>query len=83
MAERTLPDDALSFIRNCIRGGRILWTYHVNMRLGQRFVARETIIHAADSYEIVEAYPEDKYFPSYLVLGQEGERGFMCWLAPM
>ncbi len=76
MAERTLPDDVPSFIRECVRGGRILWTYHVNMRLGQRFIARETIIRAIDTYEIVESYPEDKYFPSYLVLGREGADAF-------
>ena len=70
VAERKLPDDPISFIRNCLRGGRILWTYHVNMRLGGRFIARETIIAAAESYEIVEAYPEDKYIPSYLLLGR-------------
>jgi hypothetical protein len=46
------------------------------MRLGQRFIARETIIAAAESYEIVEAYPEDKYFPSYLPLGRHGEETF-------
>jgi hypothetical protein len=45
------------------------------MRLGQRFIARETII-AAESYEIVEAYPDDKYFPSYLLLGRQGEGAF-------
>ena len=45
------------------------------MRLGQRFIARETII-AAESYEIVEAYPDDKYFPSYLLLGRLGEEVF-------
>ncbi len=76
MAERKLPDDPTSFIRDCLRGGRILWTYHVNMRLGLRFIARETIISAANSYEIVEAYPEDKYFPSYLLLGRQGEEAF-------
>ncbi len=76
MAERNLPDDPLAFIRERLRGGRILWTYHVNMRLGRRFIARETIISAADSYEIVEAYPEDKYFPSYLLLGRQGEEAF-------
>ena len=46
------------------------------MRLGQRFIARETIIQAADTYEIVEAYPEDKYFPRYLLLGREGDDVF-------
>jgi hypothetical protein len=45
------------------------------MRLGQRFIARETIIHAADTYEI-EAYPEDRYFPSYLLVGREGDDAF-------
>ena len=76
MTEPKVPDDPLSFIRDCIRGGRILWTYHVNMRLGQRFIARETIIRATESYEIVEAYPEDKYFPSYLLLGKHGDEAF-------
>ena len=76
MAERKLPDDPLSFIREFVRGGRILWTYHVNMRLGRRFIAREAIISAADSYEIVEAYPEDKYFPSYLLVGRQGKNAF-------
>lgn len=76
MAEPKLPDDPLSFIRDCIRGGRILWTYHVNMRLGERFIARERIIQAAESYEIIEEYPEDKYFPSYLLLGRQGEEAF-------
>ncbi len=46
------------------------------MRLGQRFIARETIIQAADTYELVEAYPEDKYFPSYLLLGRDGDATF-------
>jgi len=46
------------------------------MRLGPRFIARETIIAAAESYEIVEAYPDDKYFLSYLLLGRRGEEAF-------
>lgn len=46
------------------------------MRLGQRFIARETLIRAAGTYEIVEAYPEAKYFPSYLLLGREGGDAF-------
>ena len=54
----------------------MLWTYHVNLRLGQRFIARETIIGAAASYEIVEPYPDDKYLPSYLLLGRRGEEAF-------
>lgn len=53
-----------------------MWTYHVNMRFGQRFIARDTIVGASASYEIVEEYPEDKYSPSYLLLGRQESGGF-------
>ena len=50
----------------------------LDMRLGERFIARETISpqKRAVPYEIVEAYQEDKYFPSYLLLGREGDVAF-------
>ena len=48
----------------------ILWTYHVNLRLKGRSVSRQTILDAVDSYEVVEAYPDDKYLPSYLLLAR-------------
>ena len=67
-SRRTLPDDPVAFIQACVRGRRILWTYHVNLRFQGRFVERQTILDAVDSYEIVELYPEDKYLPSCLVL---------------
>ena len=39
------------------------------MRLAGRYLRRAEILDAVDSYEIVESYPEDKYLPSYLVMG--------------
>lgn len=45
------------------------------MRLGQRFISRNTIVGAQD-YEVVEAYPDDKYLPSYLLLGRRGDIAF-------
>ncbi len=74
--DRKVPDDPLTFIRECIRSRRVLWTYHVNMRLHGRYITRPEILEAVESYEVIEAYPEDKYFPSYLVLGQHGGSGF-------
>ena len=68
MAERKIPGSPLLFIRDCLHGGRMLWTYHVNMRLRQRFITREVIIAAVESYE-VRRESQDKYFPSYLLLG--------------
>lgn len=68
--ERPLPDRPLDFIRRCVREHKILWTYHANMRLRRRFIERDTILEAFESFEIIESYPDDKYFPSYLVLGR-------------
>lgn len=70
--ERMLPDDPVRYIQDCVRRGRLLWTYHVNMRLVGRFIPRELILAAVDTFELVEAYPDDKYLPSYLLLGRAG-----------
>ena len=67
---RKFPEDPLEFIRQCIRQRKILWTYHINMRLKQRSITRHEIISSTVAYEIVDAYPEDKYFPSYLIFSQ-------------
>ena len=58
MAQRALPDDPVTFIQQSLRRGQVFWTYHVNMRLGQRFIFRNTIL-AAEGYEVIEAYPDD------------------------
>jgi len=46
------------------------------MRLADRFIPRETILDAVETFELVEAYPGDKYLPSYLVLGRAGTDAF-------
>jgi hypothetical protein len=74
--QHKLPDDPLAFIQTCVRQQSIFWTYHVNMRLQRRSIARQAILDAVDTYEIIEAYPEDKYFPSYLVFATHHEEGF-------
>lgn len=76
MPDRELPGDPLRFIQACVRKRRVLWTYHVNMRLKGRFIPREAILDTVDSYEVIEAYPEDKYLPSYLVLGRSVRDAF-------
>ena len=62
--------DTLDFIRSCIKHRRIHWTYHVNMRLKGRFISRQAMLSSANSYEIIEEYPEDKYLPSCLVYAE-------------
>ncbi len=63
--------DILNFIKNCVTQRKILWTYHVNMRLKERFISREDIISSVNSYEIIEEYPDDRYLPGYLVYAQK------------
>jgi uncharacterized protein DUF4258 len=61
------PRDPLTFIKECMEGRQIFWTYHVNMRLRRRSITREVILNAIDSFEVIEEYPDDKYLPSYLI----------------
>ena len=76
LADRKLPVDPLRFIQECVTSRRIFWTYHVNMRLRGRFIRREAILDAVESYEIIEAYPGDKYLLSYLVPGRSAGEAF-------
>lgn len=76
MTERGIPDDPVSYVRERILAGEIYWTYHVNMRLRGRFISREAIVDAVNTFELVESYPDDKYFPSYLLLGRSGADAF-------
>jgi len=66
--------DLLDFIRCCMAKGQVYWTYHVNMRLRERDIARQAVLNATGEMQLVEAYPQDKYLPSYLVLCTAGDR---------
>jgi hypothetical protein len=81
LIERSLPEDPLAFIRERVRRRRIFWTYHVNMRLAERFIRRVAILEAVDRYEIVESYPYDKYLPSYLILARTDDDAFHALFA--
>lgn len=37
------------------------------MRMKGKFIPRKFILNSVDNYQIIEKYPKDKYFPSYLV----------------
>ena len=49
---------------------------HANMRLKGRYIPRRVILESVESFEIIEAYPEDKYLPSYLVFSKHGDFAF-------
>jgi hypothetical protein len=73
---RLIPDNPLDFIQRCVNEQRIFWTYHVNMRMKGRFIHRQIILDSIQHYEIIEEYPDDKYFPSYLVLSKYQDKVF-------
>lgn len=67
-------NDILKFILSCIKRRKILWSYHVNMRLKERFITREAILSSVDTFKIIEEYPKDKYSPSYLIYAKSGDQ---------
>jgi Domain of unknown function (DUF4258) len=67
---RETPDDPSRFIKRCLGERKIFWTYHVNMRLRGRYISREQILDAIESFEIIEEYPKDKYLSSYLIYAE-------------
>ena len=66
----SLPIDPVRFISRCLRERKLYWTYHVNMRSIARAIPRSQILDAAGNIDLVEQYPDDKYFPSYLMLAK-------------
>ena len=71
MSGQRIPDDPIGFVVQCLNEGRLYWTYHVNMRLASRGIARSEVLRAAGELQLVEAYPDDKYLPSYLLLARQ------------
>ena len=51
------------------------------MRLQQRRLTGPALHDAVASIEIIEAYPGDKYLPSYLVRGETGDIMFHAHVA--
>jgi hypothetical protein len=76
-----MTDDILEFIKSCIQRRRIFWTYHVNMRLKERYISRDAILESIETYEIIERYPDDKYLPSFLVLARHENVPFHIHIA--
>jgi len=51
------------------------------MRLEQRSLGSEMLLKGADSLEIIESYPDDKYLPSFLLRGEFEGRVFHAQIA--
>ena len=69
-SESLIPENPLEFIQRCVQENKLLWTYHVNMRMKRRSIPRQMILDSVQHYKIIATYPKDKYFPSYLILSK-------------
>jgi len=49
--------------------GNIEWSAHTLRRMLERNISRESILHIICHGEIIEAYPDDRPFPSALFFG--------------
>ena len=62
-------NEALDALRTLISAGQIIWTEHLVLRLRECGIKRADVIAAVQNGEIIEQYPNDMPFPSYLILG--------------
>jgi hypothetical protein len=69
-SENLIPENPLGFIQRCVQEKKLLWTYHVNMRMESRSIPRQMILDAVQNYKIIATYPKDKYLLSYLILSK-------------
>lgn len=56
-------------IKTFVQSGRLRWTNHVVMRILQRGISTDDITKALSNGKVIEDYPNDYPYPSYLVLG--------------
>jgi Domain of unknown function (DUF4258) len=59
----------LSEIQRQLQAGEFEFTRHAFKRAVERNISELEIIHAGENIIIIEDYPDDKYFPSCLLLG--------------
>jgi len=52
-----------------------------HVRVEKRFISRDEILGAVESFQIIETYPEDKYLPSFLILAKGEKAAFHVLIA--
>lgn len=58
-------------IKIAVEKGNIEWQKHALERMLERNICRSSVKRVSLAGEIIEAYPEDKPYSSYLVYGQD------------
>jgi hypothetical protein len=63
----------LTEIQQIAREGELFFTEHAVRQMLKRAISDVEVQQAIIAGEIIEAYPEDKYSPSYLICGRTHE----------
>lgn len=58
----------LGILRDAAREQRVLWHLHSLERMLERGISRAQALRAVADGEVIEEYPEDRPFPSYLFM---------------
>ena len=64
-----MPLPMIDEIKSLCQQGKVEWTNHVQQRILQRGISRKDVKEAIIHGEIIENYPNDYPFPSFLMLG--------------
>lgn len=59
----------LELIRKLCAERKLRWTNHILLRLIQRGISIDDVLTAIFNGEIIEEYPDDYPFPSFLIMG--------------
>jgi len=54
---------------NAVEAGAVEWSAHALKTMFERDISRDAVKHIICAGEVIEAYPDDKPFPSNLILG--------------
>ena len=65
-------------LQKLCNAGAVRWTGHILKRLMQRGISQSDVIHAVQTGEIIEQYPNDYPYPSCLVLGNAPPLHVVC-----
>lgn len=65
--------DDIEILREAAVHGRIHWHQHALERFLERGISRAEVVSAIMSGEVIEVYPMDRPYPSYLILHVEVE----------
>ena len=62
-----------------MRSDKLKFRVHALQRIFQRNISIEDVRYVLTSGEVIEDYPEDEPYPSFLILDWRGTRLFMLW----